>query len=34
MVHEMVVSSEVEHISNDTAMHAKAMASNHLEKAN
>ena len=33
-VHEMVVSSAVEHIFNGTAMHAKATASHHLAKAN
>ena len=33
-VHEMVVSSVVEHIFNVTAMHAKATASNQMAKAN
>ena len=33
-VREMVVSSAVEHIFIETAMHAKATASNHLAKAN
>ena len=32
-VHEMVVSCAVEHIFNETAMHAKTTASNHLAKA-
>ena len=32
--HETVVSSAVEHIFTETAMHAKAAASNHLAKAN
>ena len=33
-VHEMVVSSAVEHIFNETAMYAEATGSNRLEKAN
>ena len=33
-VHEMVVSSAVEHIFNETAMHARAQASNRMAKAN
>ena len=33
-VHEIVVSSEVEHIFNVIAMHAKATASNRLARAN
>ena len=33
-VHEMVVSCAVEQIFNETAMHAKVMASNHLAKVN
>ena len=33
-LHEMVVSSRFERILNETTMHAKATASNHLGKAN